>query len=126
MRVTIVTDDDAVLVDGFGHKVDCSALRAAGLWAVQWHDTFGEEEYRMTFIESPVLDVETNEPTAQTAQLPHREPNKRIDDFTPYEPYLAAWQAANAKSKIEPFLDGMSLRLETTAQILGVFINVRQ
>lgn len=108
MRVTIVTDDNLMLVDDVGYEVDCSQLIAGNLWAMQWYDTFGEEEYR---------------PDPETGA---REPNKRIEDFSPYEPYLTTWQAAKAKSLIEPFLDGMSMRLDTTATMLGVLKHVRQ
>lgn len=82
MRVTIVTDDDMVLVNGVPCPVDCSALRNS-VHAVQWYDTYGEEEYYTTF------DPET--------KLYGRAPNATITDFTPYQIYVDAWQVERTK-----------------------------
>jgi hypothetical protein len=83
MRVTIVADDNIVLVDGVPRTVDCSPLVAEGMHAVQWYDTFGEEEFR-------------TEVDAQTYAMT-RKPNQTITDFSPYQPYLDQWIAENAK-----------------------------
>ena len=101
MRVTIVVDDNMVLVDGQPGSVDCSPLIKDHIHAVQWYDTFGEEEYR--------TDPATGE----------RAPNTRITDFSPYQPYVDLWKSqSSAKTNINPSLDTMLAK--TTAQILGV------
>ena len=46
MRVTIIVDDNIVYVDGVPRTVDCSQLAKDGIHAVQWYETFGEEEFR--------------------------------------------------------------------------------
>jgi hypothetical protein len=99
MRAIIIVDDNLMLIDGVAQKIDCSPLLAQNIHAVQWSDTFGEEEFR--------VDPETG----------HREPNNRITDFSPYQPYIDQWQAALAKSNINPALD--SKPAKTAAQILG-------
>jgi hypothetical protein len=99
MRATIVINDNIVLVDGKAQKVDCSPLVEQNIHAVQWYDTFGEEEYR--------ADPETGE----------RQPNGKITDFSPYQPYVDLWQAAAAKAAINPSLN--SMKPKTTKQILG-------
>ena len=43
-KVTIVKDDNMVIVDGVGRTVDCSG-QAANLHAVQWDGSKGEIEY---------------------------------------------------------------------------------
>jgi hypothetical protein len=78
MRATIVADDNMVLVDGVGCHVDCSALVAENKHAVQWRDTVGEVEFRTTF--DPVTKIMS------------RQPNEIIEDFTPYQSYIDAWQ----------------------------------
>jgi hypothetical protein len=97
MRAIIIAEDNNVLVDGEPQTVDCSALLADNIRAVQWYDTFGEVEYVGTFVDAPVLDAETNEPTGETVKQPHREPNLPITDFTPYQQYVDAWQAEKSK-----------------------------
>lgn len=83
MRVTIVVDDNTVLVDGKAQTVDCSPLVAEGKHAVQWHDTYGEIEFSTSF------DHELAAPT--------RPPNEIITDFSPYQSYVDAWEIENAK-----------------------------
>jgi hypothetical protein len=104
MRVTIVADDNVVLVNGVPQTVDCSALVAEGKQAVQWFDTVGEVEYRNE------IDTETGAVT--------RKPNETITDFSPYQSYVDAWQAEADKDKIAPALNTMSTG-NTTNQILG-------
>lgn len=119
MRATIVVDDNIVLVSGAAQRVDCSALIADNIHAIQWYDTFGEVEYRTTFVDAPVLDPETNEPTGETVKRPHREPNLPITDFTPYQQYVDQWSVQAAKTKLRPALDGMVFPSSIT-RILGV------
>jgi len=106
MRVTIVTSDDAVLVESMLQHVDCAALRAEGKHAVQWYGSSGEVEFITT------VDPDTGQQT--------RPPNEQITDFSPYQIYVDQWEAANARSQqqpINPKLD--SMQLKTIAEILG-------
>jgi hypothetical protein len=84
MRVTIVTDDNIVLVDGVAERVDCSALVASGVHAVQWYDTQGEEEFRSEFDDEK--------------KVWNRAPNNHITDFTPYQFFVDQWGAEHTKS----------------------------
>jgi hypothetical protein len=45
VRITIVCDDNVVLIDGRVIIIDCSSI-AATIHAVQWYDTYGEIEYK--------------------------------------------------------------------------------
>jgi len=84
MRVTIVADDNIVLVGSqFPQTVDCSALVAEGKHAVQWYETYGEVEFKGGF------DVERGIQT--------RPPNQFITDFSPYQSYLDAYNVERAK-----------------------------
>jgi hypothetical protein len=78
MRATIVVDDNVVLIDGEAETVDCSALVAENVHAVQWYGTWGEVEHRT------VINDE--------AKAFSRQPNEVIDDLSPYQQYLDAWQ----------------------------------
>ena|ERR1700757_63319 len=73
MRVTIVVDDDLVLVDGKPAKVDLSHLIADNIHAVQWYGDRGEVEFRS----DPMGD---------------REPNERIKEFVVFQKYVDAWR----------------------------------
>jgi len=83
-RVSIIADDNMVAVDGVGRSVDTSALVTAGTHAVQWHETYGEVEFKST------VDVETG--------IVACKPNEFITDFAPYQPYVDAWEIENAKA----------------------------
>jgi hypothetical protein len=76
MRVIIIAVANIVEIDGEPQIVDCSALVAEGVHAVQWYDTRGEIEYI--------------NPPGQAFRL-----NEAIDDFTSYQSYLDAWQVAH-------------------------------
>jgi hypothetical protein len=84
MRVTIIADDDTVLVDGEPQKVDCSQLFRDGIHAVQWYDKIGEVEYRAE------IDFDTATLT--------REPNATITDLSPFQSYVDEWESENAKA----------------------------
>jgi hypothetical protein len=86
MRVTIVVDDNIVLVDGKARTVDCSPLVKDGTHAVQWHDVVGEVEFRTG------IDAETKAMT--------RQPNQTITDFSPYQSYVEQWRIENAKQEL--------------------------
>lgn len=86
MRVTIVVDDNIILVNGKARSVDCSPLIANDLHALQWYDTYGEEEYRTG------IDMLSKTWT--------RRPNALIDDLAPYQSYIDAWVVENAKQEL--------------------------
>jgi hypothetical protein len=75
MRVTIVVDDNIVLVNGQPAHVDLSPLIKDNIHAVQWYDSKGEVEFRA---DDPLGD---------------RQPNERISDFTPFNRYVEKWKA---------------------------------
>ena len=85
MRVTIVADDDMVLVDGKPQTVDCKPLVAEGKHAVQWYGAFGEVEFRSE------IDAGKREVT--------RKANEKITDIAPYQSYVDAWNVENAKQE---------------------------
>lgn len=79
MRMTIVVDDNLVIIDGEGRHVDCSALAEAGQHALQWYGTWGEVEYRTTM--------------NHEKRVFERLPNEIIDSLGPYEVYINQWNA---------------------------------
>jgi hypothetical protein len=79
MRVSIVADDNLVLIEGIPYTVDCSALVAQGIHAIQWYSTFGEVEF--------ATDLETG----------HRKPNERITDASPFRALIDAWMVEARK-----------------------------
>ena len=78
MRVTVIADDNRVIVDGKGRKVDTSGLLSDKIHAMQWYGDFGEIEFR----------------TTRSFELDHRPPNVKVKEFTRFEPYLNAWNMA--------------------------------
>jgi hypothetical protein len=95
MRVSIVVPDDMVIVDRtIGLKVDCASLDNGNIHAIQWYETWGEIEYKTEYLPDH--------------QRWHRQPNKRFEDFRPFQSYVDAWRkakdeydAAQAKLKQE-------------------------
>ncbi len=83
MRVSIVVDDNLVLIEGVPCVVDCSALIPEGIHAVQWHSTFGEIEF--------ATGVETGD----------RKPNERFTDMSPFQPLIDAWMVGAQKAAQE-------------------------
>ncbi len=73
MRVTIISDDNTVTINGDGRTIDCSSI-AAETHAVQWYETFGEVEY----VKGPDIKPRSNE---------------RIDDFSTYQSFVDAHAA---------------------------------
>ena len=69
MRVTIISDDGVVGVDGEFRQVDLSALDA-NIHAVQWDGAIGHIEFK------------------------DRSPNEAIDDFVSFQSFVTAWNAA--------------------------------
>lgn len=79
MRVTIIKNDNAVVIDGVCHTVDCSAL-PADFHALQWSGSTGEIEYVMTRCEH--------------CGARSKKGNSIISDLSPYQLYLHSWGAA--------------------------------
>lgn len=82
MRVTIIRDDNTVVVQGERHTVDCSTL-PTDFHALQWDGASGEVEYRMV--------------KCDHCGGRNKEPNLRISDLAPYQPYIDAWGVAKAE-----------------------------
>lgn len=86
MRVTIIRDDNAVIVDGVPHTVDCSAL-PTDFHALQWGGSKGEIEYRMTRCEH--------------CGARSKKGNVLLIDLSPYQTYVDAWRVADTAAKAE-------------------------
>jgi hypothetical protein len=57
MRLVVVVDDEFVSVDGEGYgKIDLDQLKQNNIHAIQWHETYGQIEYRDT---SPNLNIDS-------------------------------------------------------------------
>ena len=67
MRVSIVTDDDSIVIDRLGKTVDCAALRNNQISAVQWYGDHGEIEFEG-----------------------HRKPNEVIHSFKDFQSLVTA------------------------------------
>lgn len=81
IRVTIVKDDDTMLIDGAYQRVDCSDL-PANFHALQWNNGYGEIEWKTTPGSS-------------------RPPNTVIDSLTPYQKYIDRWHAEKVRRDAE-------------------------
>ncbi len=92
MRVTIIKDDNTVLIDGVPQTVDCSDL-PAGFHALQWDGSSGEVEYSA---------VRCDHCGARTKKA-----NEFVRDVAPYQKYVDGWHAskteAEAKAAAELF-----------------------
>lgn len=84
MRVTIIKSDNAVIVDGERHTVDCSGL-PADFHALQWDGTQGEVEYQVTRCEH--------------CSARSKKGNAIITELEPYNALLDAWRFANLAAK---------------------------
>ncbi len=78
MKVSIVVEDNMVVVDGKPHVVDCSSL--AGLHAVQWDGDSGHIEH---------LPVKGE-----------RELNTKITSILPYQSLIDAWMVVDTKTPL--------------------------
>lgn len=83
MRVTIIRDDNAVIVDGERHTVDCTGL-PADFHALQWSGFAGEVEYVVTRCEH--------------CNVRSKKGNVLISDLAPYQKYVDAWRGVKAAS----------------------------
>ena len=77
MRVSIVTEDGIVAVDGQGFRVNCDWLDR-DIHAIQWYDNFGEIEYRSRYL-------------AKERRW-DRKPNQHFTDFKPYQHLVDTWR----------------------------------
>jgi len=83
MRVTIIPADGFVSVDGEGYSDLDLSFMASDIHALQWYDTDGE--------------LEIQDARGRVIE------NRSIDSLEPYQPALAAWQAAkDAAEAAEP------------------------
>jgi hypothetical protein len=86
MRVTIIRDDNVVLVNGEGYTVDCKDL-PADFHALQWDGVGGEIEYSMIVCDH--------------CKTRSKKPNAMVTDLAPYQKYVDQWQAAKVHSDAE-------------------------
>jgi hypothetical protein len=84
MRVTIIVDDNKVVVEGIAYTIDCSALIEADVHAVQWFGDRGEIEFS--------TDPDTG----------NRLPNAMITDVSPFQFLIDAWMTEAQKPEPEP------------------------
>jgi hypothetical protein len=75
MRLTIIPNDNTVLVDGQARSVDCTSISSlAGIHAVQWDGEDGHEEWQQVKGEY--------------------KPNTPLTSIDKYADVMAAWEAA--------------------------------
>lgn len=86
MRLTIVREDNAVIVDGVRFTVDCSSL-PVDVHAVQWDGAAGEVEYSVT--------------RCDHCGARQKKGNEFIRDASPYQTYVDAWKLAKAADDAE-------------------------
>lgn len=76
MRLTVIKSDGVVCVDGVCYAgIDTSGLPST-LHALQWYETFGEEEH---------IDPETRRPSGN-----------RIETLDAYQGVIAQWQVKHS------------------------------
>jgi|SRR6516164_3123266 hypothetical protein len=78
-RVTLVVEDNTVIVDGFGLPIDLQELKPGGFLVVQWYadQGFGEIEFPSFFL--------------QQENRWDRKPNQFFNNFTIFQKYVDAW-----------------------------------
>jgi len=75
MRTVIVRANNVVIVGNVPHSVDCSALDSA-IYVIEWNGVRGHIEYVNDSLDSP----------------DSYRANEVVDDFSPYQSLLDAWQ----------------------------------
>ncbi len=83
MRVTIIKDDNKVLVDGVGYVVDCKML-PLDFHALQWDGAKGEIEFKAM--------------RCSHCGARSKKGNEFITDLGPYTKYVDAWNVERAKA----------------------------
>lgn len=76
MRLTVITLDDIIVIDGVGKKVNLSNIDQS-YHAIQWYDTYGE--------------IEIKDPITQKMVE-----NRVIDSIEFLEPFITLWENADA------------------------------
>lgn len=84
MRLTIIKDDNKVLVDGVARTVDCSSL-PPDFHALQWDGAEGEVEYRMT--------------RCDHCGARSKKGNVLVSELSPYQTYIDAWHVEDERVK---------------------------
>jgi len=82
MKLTIIPDDKTVLINGERFEVDCAALVAQGIHAVQWYGSRGHIEFK----------------DADDGSKPE---NEQIESIERFEPVIQAWRDAKAATAQE-------------------------
>lgn len=82
MKVTIVMEDELVIVEGVAYKVDLRDLPPY-LHAIQWNGSYGELEFR--------ADKATGK----------KLPNISFTDFSPFEYLVGRWRVQKAHAEIK-------------------------
>lgn len=100
MRLTIIRNDNTVIVDGVGYNtIDLSALDP-DIHAIQWYDSEGEIEWK--------------HPNKVGAAIVE---NERITDITPFQWCVDLWHAADTAYKELCVLTEARLQAEQGVQI---------
>lgn len=86
MQVSIIKDDNTVIVDGVSYAVDCSDL-PADFHALQWDGTQGEIEYRIS--------------RCDHCGVRAKKGNAIITDIARYQPYVDRWKISKAAYEAE-------------------------
>lgn len=102
MRVTIIADDNMVIVEEqVALVVDLTGLDE-DIHAVQWYGTVGEIEFKY----HPIKD--------------RREPNLRFDDFAPFQVFVDRWMI-EAQKPDTPTLATTKPNVVPNAEPMSVF-----
>lgn len=80
MKFTLIVPDGTMAIDGEGYSIDVSPA-PAGLHAVQWYETWGEEEW-----------------ADDRGRLIR---NQEISSYTAYQWAIDAWNVAKAAAEAE-------------------------
>lgn len=80
MKFTLIVPDATMAIDGTGYQINVSAA-SSGLHAVQWYETWGEEEW-----------------ADNRGQMVR---NEKISSFKAYQWAIDAWNAAKAAAQAE-------------------------
>ena len=82
MRMTMIADDNLVIVDGMGRKVpNLSELIDPSVHAMQWYETWGEVEFRSI------------DPDGDGPELPYKPPNEKIRAEEFQQRFVKAFEA---------------------------------
>jgi len=74
MKISIVVDDDCILIDSVPKSVNLSELREIGLHALQWDGNIGDLEWGKTSARGRA--------------------NETITSIEPFQKYIDAWSTA--------------------------------